>query len=231
MYSAYVGSNVTLVAYTIISANPPPFICAWIDNNNKNITTADGMLYNSSSLFIGNVSLENEGTYTYGCVNGDSLFTVKEITLIVITGTCIYYCIVLNYMFIGIPGAPLNFTVSNITNTTALLTWVPPINKGVPQFTFYKLAIISSITSTNQTVLLKYNSTVYTVTGLLPNTNYSASLNAADSSYPEGGNMTVLNFTTEFGSKPVLCNSKSVVVKNSYRFAIMHFNCRNSTHI
>ena len=97
----------------------------------------------------------------------------------------------------------MNYTVSQITNTSALLLWIPPIIKGHPPYTFYKLQITDITNNGDKIRVLMYNTTVYHISGLLPNTKYMVSLAAAGIYYTEGGNQAVLNFTTDIGCKLV----------------------------
>lgn len=87
------------------------------------------------------------------------------------------------------PTAPANLAVSNVTSTSAVLTWdTSTDNVGVTGYKIYRGSTLAA--STNGTTL------TYTLTGLTPSTSYSYSVRAVDGAGNQSANSNVVTFTT-----------------------------------
>ena len=78
---------------------------------------------------------------------------------------------------------PQSLTVINITSSAVVLSWLNPINSGVPAF----VRFLIELTTTSKTITMSANAVnniepsytnTLTVTGLEPNTNYTVSIRA-----------------------------------------------------
>lgn len=104
------------------------------------------------------------------------------------------------------PTDPTNLVASNITNAGANLSWTASTdNIGVSQYT---ISIDGSVVGTSTT-----NS--YTVTGLAPLTNYTATVSAQDAAGNTSGDATT-SFTTTNSAPVNYCNSASTNVNDEY---------------
>ena len=96
---------------------------------------------------------------------------------------------------------PLGLVASEVTNTSARLSWDEPMKHGTPDFTFYKLIVkpVFSSGGAFQTVSVTRNRDVY-LSGLAPATSYTATVAAviAHSSFPlqQGNDSVATLFTT-----------------------------------
>lgn len=87
------------------------------------------------------------------------------------------------------PTAPANLAVSNVTSTSAVLTWdASTDNVGVTGYRIYRGSTLAA--STNGSTL------TYTLTGLTPSTSYSYSVRAVDAAGNQSANSNVVTFTT-----------------------------------
>ncbi len=102
------------------------------------------------------------------------------------------------------PTDPTNLVASNISDTSATLTWTASTdNVGVAR---YNISIDGSVVGTSTT-------TSFNVTGLSPSTQYAASVNAEDAA----GNVSAGSATTSFTTLAAsYCSSASTNVNDEY---------------
>ncbi|CAH8711942.1 lytic polysaccharide monooxygenase [Paenibacillus thiaminolyticus] len=87
------------------------------------------------------------------------------------------------------PAAPANLAVSNVTSTSAILTWdASTDNAGVTGYKIYRGSTLAA--STNGSTL------TYTLAGLTPSTSYSYSVRAVDAAGNQSASSNVVTFTT-----------------------------------
>lgn len=89
---------------------------------------------------------------------------------------------------------------SDITSTTAMLTWIPPSDKGDPPLTHYKVNL-TPLPPSDVVLTTVDNGTSFTLSGLVPNTHYIVSVAGVSVWYPSGNSSVSVSFMTKPGRK------------------------------
>jgi hypothetical protein len=190
-YFAVVGHNATIIGYSDIIGNPSPHVKFWfhpsayvIHSGGRFAISDDG-----GQLYISNVTNEDFGDYTVTIESTFSFYSVlsREVSLIKAI----------------IPGPPQELQYHNVTGTAAILSWMAPIQGGLPKFTHYIVTIghQSSIKTIQTSVRLN---------NLHPNTGYNATVRSASPNFIEGGEHALIEFVTSY-YKPELLSFTAVV--------------------
>jgi hypothetical protein len=101
------------------------------------------------------------------------------------------------------PSAPLNLSISNVTNTSAILSWLPPEDGGGRNFSEIYYTITARGTGGASTVVFTVNVSETIVMGLTPGADYTFSVTAENAVSSQDMNITDrtvnISATTEEG--------------------------------